>query len=363
MTIYRLARPLLYRFDAETTHDRAISGLARLSRSPRLLHAVERIERFEDPRLRVTLFGHSLDNPLAVAAGLDKNGVAVSALSALGYAYVEVGTVTPRPQPGNEKPRVFRLAEDRALVNRMGFPGQGMEAVADNLAGNQGRSRFALNVGPNKDRIDYATEDVLAVIERLAELRPVYIAVNVSSPNTARLRDLQGKEALRNLLEDVVAGRSEAAARIPLLIKIAPDLTDSELDEVLLVVTELDLQGVVATNTTIMRPDGLRSSARHEAGGLSGAPLGERSTGIITRVRQLSGPALTIIGAGGVFDGADALDKIGAGATIVQSYTGMIFEGPGMAKRVKREMTRIMERQGIGSLDLIRGTGYRAPRS
>src|SRR5215211_240898 len=203
MTIYRLARTILYRFDAETTHDRVIAALARLSEWPRVLHAIERIERFDDPRLQVTLFGHQLDDPLAIAAGLDKNGVAVPALSALGFAYVEVGTVTTRPQQGNEKPRVFRLPEDRALVNRMGFPGQGMEAVAHNLAGSRGIGRFALNVGPNRDRVDHAAEDVLAVIERLAEFQPMYIAVNVSSPNTAKLRELQGKEALRSLLEVV----------------------------------------------------------------------------------------------------------------------------------------------------------------
>lgn len=362
MNPYRLIRPLLYRFDAEKTHDRVLSGLARVSQSPRLLRVVERVERFDDPRLRVALFGNVLSGPVVVAAGLDKNGIAVPALTAFGFAYVEVGTVTPRPQAGNEKPRIFRLPVDRALINRMGFPGQGVERVAENLAALGGRGGFALNVGPNKDRVDHAAEDVLAVIERLAPFAPLYIVVNVSSPNTARLRELQGKAALRQLLSDVAAGRSESVARIPLLVKIAPDLTEDELDDILQVVSDLALSGVVATNTTIARPESLRGAARSEQGGLSGEPLREQATQVIARIRQQAGPELVIVGAGGVFNGADALDKVGAGATVVQTYTGMIYEGPGMAKRIKREMARILERQGIGSLDLIRGTGYRAPR-
>ena len=363
MNAYRLIRPLLYRFDAEETHDRVLAGLGRASRMPRLLSAIERIERFDDPLLRVRLFGHELDSPLAVAAGLDKNGVAVPALSAFGFAYVEVGTITPKPQAGNDRPRVFRLPEDRALINRMGFPGQGMERVAENLASRAGGGAFALNVGPNKDRVDLAAEDVLAVIERLAPLEPIYVVVNVSSPNTARLRELQGKEALRRLLSDVMAGRTEKAAAIPLLVKIAPDLSDGELDEILQAVTDLNLDGIVATNTTTARPDELRGRARGEKGGLSGRPLREQATRIIARIREEAGNQLVIVGAGGVFDGADVLDKIGAGATVVQTYTGMVYEGPGMAKWIKREMARTLDRQGIASLDVIRGTGYRAPRS
>jgi dihydroorotate dehydrogenase len=363
MNPYRLARPLLYRFDAEETHDRVLGGLARVARVPPLLRAVERIERFDDPRLGVTLFGHQLSGPLAIAAGLDKNGVAIPALTAFGFAYVEVGTVTPKPQAGNDRPRVFRLPENRALINRMGFPGHGMERVAENLTTLDRRGRFSLNVGPNKERVDHAAEDVLAIIERLAPFDPLYIAINVSSPNTARLRDLQGKGALRRLLTEVTGGRSERATRIPLLVKIAPDLTEDELDEMLGVVSDLTIAGIVATNTTVARPEDLRGAARAEKGGLSGAPLRDRSTSVIARIRQQSDPGLAIVGVGGVFDAADVLDKIGAGANVAQTYTGMIYEGPGMAKRIKRGMARTLERQGIASLDLIRGTGYRAPRS
>lgn len=363
MNPYGLIRPLLYRFDAEATHDRTMAGLARVSTSAPLLAAARMVERFDDPRLATSLFGERLNSPVAVAAGLDKNGVAIPAFDALGFAFVEVGTVTPRPQAGNDKPRVFRLPEDRALINRMGFPSRGVDAVAANLLATGRRGRFALNVGPNKDRIEQAAEDCLAVIARLAEFEPVYTVVNVSSPNTARLRDLQGREALLRLLSEVYAGQTERARRSPLLVKIAPDLSDAELDDVLQVVSDVGLQGIVATNTTVARPESLRGAAKAEKGGLSGLPLREASTRMIARIHAQTNGSLTIIAAGGVFTGVDVLDKIGAGATVAQTYTGMIYEGPGMAKRIKREIAAIMEMQGVGSLQSIRGTGYRAARA
>lgn len=362
MNLYRLVRPLIYQLDAESTHDRTISGLSRVSTSPRGLAAIARLEAFEDPRLRVELFGHKLANPLAVAAGLDKNGVAIPAFAALGFAYVEVGTVLPSPQPGNPKPRVFRLQKDLGLVNRMGFPSPGMDVVAGNLQRVRGRGLFALNIGPNKERVEQASEDCLAVIGRLSGFGPLYTVVNVSSPNTQRLRTLQGKEALRQLLVDVIEGQADSTRAIPLLVKIAPDLTDVELEEILQVVTDLKLSGIIATNTSVSRPDGLHGDASTEMGGLSGKPIRERSTRMIARIHELTSGKLTVIAAGGVFDGADALDKIGAGAAIVQTYTGMIYKGPGMAKRVKKQMAAILDRQGIGSVDLIRGTGYRSVR-
>lgn len=362
MNIYRLIRPLLYQFDSESTHDRVLAGLSRVSASPTLLRGIERVERFDDPRLAVTLFGQSLASPIAVAAGLDKNGVAIPAFDAFGFAYVEVGTVTPRPQPGNERPRVFRLPVDKALINRMGFPSQGMDAVAANLSRSAAMYRFALNVGPNKERVEHAAEDCLAVIRRLAEVDPFYIVINVSSPNTARLRELQGRDALHRLLSEVLEGRPERVAGTPLLVKIAPDLTDAELDDILQVVSDLALPGVVATNTSVSRPEGLHGHVSAEQGGLSGRPLRERSTRMIARIHELTNGGLTIVAAGGVFDGADALDKIGAGASVVQTYTGLIYEGPGMAKRIKRQMAGVLDLQGISSLAAIRGTGYRAPR-
>ncbi len=362
MNPYALARPILYRFDAESTHDRVMGGLHRLSSSPRLLELAARFEHFEDPRLQVELFGRRFSSPLAIAAGMDKHAVAIPALNAFGFAYVEIGTVTPKPQPGNPKPRVFRLPEDRALINRMGFPGPGMDVVAENLRSVRGQGVFALNVGPNKERVEHASEDCLAVIGRLAEFAPLYIVVNVSSPNTQKLRTLQGKEALHRLLLEVIEQRPVAAANIPLLVKIAPDLTERELDEIVQVVTDLSLPGIIATNTSLSRPDGLHGDVSGEQGGLSGQPLREHATRIIARIHQITNGKLGIIATGGVFTGADALDKIGAGATIVQTYTGMVYEGPGMAKRLKLQMSAALGHQGISSLDSIRGTGYRAVR-
>jgi dihydroorotate dehydrogenase len=237
-----------------------------------------------------------------------------------------------------------------------------MEQVANKVAAAT-TGRFAINVGPNKDRIEHAAEDSLRVIERFASHNPLYAVVNVSSPNTARLRELQGKDALFALLSAVKDGRSAKAARIPLLVKIAPDLTEPELDDILAVVTDLRLDGIVATNTSVSRPQGLGSPWQGETGGLSGRPIRERSTRMIARIHDVTAGSLTLIAAGGVVDGADALDKVGAGATIVQTYTGFIYGGPGMGKQVKQSMSRIMRTQGIASLDLIRGTGYRAPRS
>jgi len=361
MNPYRLARPLLYRFDAEATHDRVLAGLRLVSSSPTALAAAKRLYGYDDPRLATGLFDRRLPSPLGIAAGLDKNGVAVPALAALGFAFVEVGTVTPRPQTGNAKPRVFRLPEDDGLINRMGFPSAGMDEVATNL--NRHRAAvFALNVGPNKERIDAAAEDCVAVMRRLGTFEPLYVVVNVSSPNTARLRDLQGEDALRRLLEGVLAGHPDESRATPILVKIALDLADAELDAVLRVAIDLGLAGIVATNTTTERPLELRGTARREQGGLSGKPLRDRATAIVRRIHQQTGGVLTIVAVGGVCDGADVLDKIGAGATVVQTYTGMIYEGPGMARRVKRQMAAILDRQGIGSVDLIRGTGYRAPR-
>lgn len=360
MNGYKLIRPLVYRVDAEETHDRTMRALAHLAESPRLLNATARIERFDDPRLGVSLFGRRYPHPLTVAAGLDKQGVSVPAFKALGFSFVEVGTVTLYPQTGNPKPRVFRLPEDEALINRMGFPSPGVEVVAANLRAGALRGAFALNVGPNKERVDHAAEDCLAVIARLIEYGPVYLVVNVSSPNTAKLRDLQGKAALTELLGAIKAGMPAAARQTPLLVKIAPELTDAELDDVLQVARDVGMDGIVATNTTVARPKTLLGAAKTEQGGLSGRPLREAATRMIARIHEQTAGTLPIVAAGGVFTGADVLDKIGAGATMVQTYTGLIYQGPGMAKHVKREMAAIMTRQGISSIAVIRGTGYRA---
>jgi dihydroorotate dehydrogenase len=356
MNGYRFLRPFLFQQDPETVHERALSGLERASRSDKLLAGLNRLYDFEDERLRVRLFGQSFDNPLGIAAGLDKNGIAVPALRALGFAFVEVGTVTPKPQPGNDKPRLFRLKEDVGLINRLGFPSEGVDEVARNLALTyRANGYLGLNVGPNKMSVETGTADAdcIAVIERLAGF-PGYIVVNVSSPNTARLRLLQGKAALADLLSGILGGRP-IASKHPILVKIAPDLSENELDDVLDVALSLGLDGIVATNTTISRPPTLQGASKEERGGLSGRPLRELSREIVRLIYQKTEGALPIIAAGGIFTGKDAFQSIAAGASLVQTYTGFIYRGPATAKKIKQELVAELERAGVPSLDDLRG--------
>ncbi len=356
MNGYRLLKPLLFRLEPERAHEAAMALLHRAARSPRLCALIRARYAHDDPRLAVQALGRTFASPLGIAAGFDKNGVAVPALLALGFGFVEVGTVTPLPQAGNPRPRIFRLPEDRALINRMGFPGEGMAAVGRNLARTAGRNgALGLNIGPNKERVAQADEECLSLIAKLQDCRPAYFVVNVSSPNTARLRELQGSEALRRLLAGIRAGWPSGSPRLPLLLKIAPDLTDRELDDVLAVATEARLDGIVATNTTIERPAGLRSPNRAQQGGLSGKPLAQRSLAVVRRIYRQTGGQLPIIAAGGISTGADALAAIAAGATLVQAYTGFIYEGPGMARHARRELVELLDRRGIASLDEVRG--------
>jgi len=358
MNGYRFLRPFLFQGDSEQIHEQAIRGLHRVSQSARLCAGLDRLYGFEHKKLETRLFGQTFSSPLGIAAGFDKNGVAAPALRALGFAFVEIGTVTPLPQTGNPKPRMFRLKNDIALINRMGFPNQGVAEVGRHLGRTyRANGYLGLNVGPNKESVAAGTADTdcLTVIERLAGF-PGYIVVNVSSPNTAQLRQLQGKEALHQLLSRIVAERTARSAH-PLLVKIAPDLTDAELDDILQVVTDLNLDGIVATNTTIARPANLQHAAKTEPGGLSGRPLRERSRAVVRRIYQRTSGLLPIIAAGGIFTGADVLAAIQSGATLVQTYTGFVYRGPGMAERVKEELVMAMEREGIRSLDDIRGIG------
>jgi dihydroorotate dehydrogenase len=358
MNGYRFLRPFLFQGDSEQVHEQAIQWLHRVSRSARLCAGLDRVYGFEHKKLETRLFGQTFTSPLGIAAGLDKNGVAAPALRALGFAFVEVGTVTPRPQAGNPRPRMFRLKEDVALINRMGFPNQGVDEIGRHLARTfRANGYLGLNVGPNKESVEAGTADAdcLMVIDRLAGF-PGYMVINVSSPNTAQLRQLQGKEELRHLLSRIIEERP-ARADHPLLVKISPDLTDAELDDILDVVTSLKLDGIVATNTTVARPANLRSTAKTETGGLSGRPLRERSRAVVRRIYQRTNGQLPIIAAGGIFTGTDVLAATKAGATLVQTYTGFVYRGPGMAERVKKELVSLMDRDGIRSLDQVRGSG------
>jgi dihydroorotate dehydrogenase len=354
-SLYRAIRPALFSLDAEDVHDRVVALLASLSTHPEALETLGRQLAPPNPRLAVEAFGLRFPSPLGIAAGLDKNAVAFPALLALGCGHVETGTVTPRPQPGNPKPRVFRLAEDRALINRMGFPGAGVGTVVANLAQ---RKRTGMivgsNIGPNRASMQrgMATADIVACYRAVAASAS-YVTINVSSPNTPRLRELQRKAALREMLDAVNAER-DALLHRPLLLKISPDLDERELNDLLQVATDARVDGIVAVNTTIERPPGLRSASRGETGGLSGAPLAPVAARMVRRIARETGGRLPIVAAGGIETGADVFAAIELGATLAQTYTGLIYRGPGMARMVAEELLAEMDGHGAQSLEEVR---------
>jgi dihydroorotate dehydrogenase len=334
--IYPLLRSLLFRLDPEQAHGLTL-GLVRLAGALPPVRAVLRAV-FTAPELPVQAFGLTFANPIGLAAGYDKDGLGWRGLACLGFGHIEIGTVTPRPQPGNPRPRLFRLPEQRALINRMGFPGQGADFVAGRLRGSRPLGLvLGVNLGKNKDTpLESAYEDYLALMDVFAPLSD-YLALNISSPNTVGLRRLQARQALESLLAPLASRRQELQARlerpVPLLVKLAPDLTEAELDDALEAIQSAGMDGVIATNTTTSRP-GISSPLAAETGGLSGGPLGELSLGMIRRIHLLTGGKLPVIGVGGVMSAADARLRLEAGATLVQVYTGLVYAGPGLVRSV-----------------------------
>jgi len=303
----------------------------------------------DDPILATRLFGRTLSNPIGLAAGFDKNAAAVTALGRLGFGFVEAGTVTPRPQAGNPQPRLFRLTEDRAVINRMGFNNGGLDVYLANLRGAD-RSRVAVgaNVGINKEGAD-PERDYPALVTAVAPFAD-YITINISSPNTPGLRDLQSEERLAGIL-------SRLSAPKPVFVKIAPDLSEEGLEAVISVAVQHKVTGLIISNTTIARPPGLASPLRGETGGLSGAPLFEKSTAMLARAYRLAGGRLTLIGAGGVFTPEDALAKILAGASAVQLYTSFAYEGPALLPRLKRGLAALLRARGFATVSDAVGAG------
>jgi dihydroorotate dehydrogenase len=295
----------------------------------------------DDPRLAISVLDLSFPNPVGLAAGFDKNAQVPGAMAKLGFGFVECGTVTPRPQSGNPRPRLFRLSEDRAVINRLGFNNAGMAAVAHNLARRKGKGIAGINIGANKDSVDRISDYARA----FAELSPLadYVTVNVSSPNTPGLRGLQNKDELTNLLDTLIQTRK---TRIPLLLKIAPDLDGPALDDIAAVLRASGIEGLIVSNTTIARP-ALISGHAGETGGLSGVPLFAPSTEILRQMRLRLGDLVTLVGVGGVASGADAYAKIRAGASLVQLYTALVYQGPGLVSRIKRELAALLARDGF----------------
>ena len=296
----------------------------------------------DDPRLAVDVLGLHFSNPVGLAAGFDKNARAWRAMLRMGLGHVECGTVTPRPQPGNPRPRLYRLREDRAVINRMGFDNDGLEEVERRVRRRR-QGILGLNIGANKDSADRIT-DYKTGFNKLAP-HADYIAVNVSSPNTPGLRGLQNRDELRTLLGLLVETRG--AGKVPLLVKIAPDLDDHALDDIAAVALEAGIEGLIVTNTTLARPASLQSRFKGETGGLSGLPLFAPSTRILGEMRRRVGTRLVLVGVGGVSSGADAYAKIRAGASLVQLYTALIYEGSGLITRIKRELLQLLTRDGF----------------
>ncbi|MER8656435.1 quinone-dependent dihydroorotate dehydrogenase [Mesorhizobium sp. M0847] len=339
----RIGQKLLFTFDPETAHGMSIAAL-RCG-----LPVGARVVR--DDRLKVSLCGIAFPNPLGMAAGYDKNAEVPDALLGLGFGFAEVGTVTPLPQAGNPKPRIFRLAQDDAVINRLGFNNEGHEAAEKRLAARQGRGGIVgVNIGANKDSADRVRDYELGV-SRFAKYAS-YLTVNISSPNTPGLRTMQAREQLGELLARVVSARASASAQPPIFLKIAPDLVEAELEDIAAEVSEKQIDGVIVSNTTLART-GLRSTSS-ETGGLSGKPLFERSTIVLAKMRKLLGPECAIIGVGGVDSAETALEKIRAGADLVQLYTGMIYAGPALPGRILSGMVRFAEKERLTSLRELR---------
>lgn len=337
----RLARPLLRALDPEDAHALVMRALPLTPAWPAP----------DPPALAVEALGLKFPNPLGVAAGLDKDGLVFGPLLRLGFGFAEVGTVTPRPQPGNPRPRLFRLEADEAIINRLGFNNEGFDAVRRRLAGRgAGAGIVGVNLGANKDTLDRAA-DYVAGIEAFAALAS-YCTINVSSPNTPGLRDLQQKSALDALLARVMEARerSTAGRRMPVLLKIAPDLALENLDDVVAVARARRVDGMIVSNTTVGRPRHLRDRAAAEEGGLSGRPLFALATRMLAETYVRADRAFPLIGVGGVDSGAAALAKIRAGAALVQLYSALVFRGLGLIGDIKDELTRLLRRDGLQNI-------------
>jgi dihydroorotate dehydrogenase len=343
--VANLTRDSLLRMDAETAHGATITAL-RLGLSPQQ-------DGMDAPELATTLAGLNLNNPVGMAAGFDKNAEVPRQLALLGFGMVEIGTVTPRPQAGNAKPRLFRIMAADGVVNRMGFNNEGHEAAFERLKGLRVPAALGVNIGANKDSEDFVADYVLGV-NRFADLAD-YLTVNISSPNTPGLRNLQADEALRRLLGEVLVARAKAKTRVPVFLKIAPDLDEAGLDSITRVVLDSDLDGLIVSNTTISRDAVVGLENANETGGLSGKPLFDLSTQKLAQVRQRVG-GLPIIGVGGIHSAESALAKFEAGANAIQLYSALVFGGFDLLETIKSGLVSAVRAEGKTNISQLVGT-------
>ncbi len=338
-----ILRPILFLFPPELAHDITFKLIKTLFKIPGVASIFRKMYSLKDKRLQRTVFGLTFDNPVGLAAGFDKNALLVDELSCMGFGFIEIGTVTPLAQAGNPQPRLFRLPQDQGLINRMGFNNEGVQAAKERLQQRNSKVIIGGNIGKNK-----VTENENAIADYMAcfdHLFPVvdYFVVNVSSPNTPNLRALQEKEPLKQLLQAIQARNQQQAAPKPILLKIAPDLSNQQLDDIVEIVQEVKIDGVIATNTTIAR-EGLKATAAQldviGAGGVSGKPLQKRSTEVVRYLCEQARGEFQVVAAGGISSAADAAEKLAAGAVLVQVYTGFIYEGPGVVSAINRGLLK-----------------------
>jgi dihydroorotate dehydrogenase len=352
--MYSLARPFLFGLDAERAHAMGLASLEAVYRTglnPLLARAPQPFP--------TRAFGLTFPNPVGLAAGLDKNGAHIDALLALGFGFIEIGTVTPRAQEGNPRPRMFRLPQHRAIINRLGFNNLGLDALVDNVgrARRKGSGLLGINIGRNKDTPnDAAEQDYLLCMERVYPLAD-YITVNISSPNTAGLRELQEEQALRRLVGTLREAQERLGARhgkrVPMLVKVAPDLSDDDIDACARVLGDLQVDGVIATNTTVSRLAVQDHPLAAESGGLSGAPLMDKSTAVLRMLRTRLPESIPLVGVGGIFGGPDAAKKTAAGASLVQVYTGLIYRGPAIIDECVDAIRRRKEWPSRGNMPVL----------
>ena len=343
---YRLIRPFVFAIEPEMAHHLAMRGVAAAGLVPHRTAA--------DPRLACRVLGLTFANPVGLAAGFDKNAEVIDATLAAGFGSTEVGTLTPRPQAGNPRPRLFRLPADHAVINRMGFNNQGFDAAEPRLRKRTAGGIVGVNIGANRDSADRVA-DYVAGVARFAPLAD-YIAINISSPNTPGLRDLQERDALTGLIAAIVEARQQAGRQVPILLKLAPDLDDDALQAIAAAAMEAGIEGLIVTNTTIAR-DGIGDSKlAAETGGLSGRPLFRRSTAILAKLRKLAGRKLVLVGVGGIDSAEAAWEKMAAGADLIQIYTGLVYEGLGLAAEITTGLSRRLDREKIAAIGEIVGS-------
>ncbi len=340
-------RSLIFKLDPETAHNLAIKSL-KFNFVPNILD-----ENKDDPLFKTELFGKDIENPIGMAAGFDKNAEVYNSLFKLGFGFVEVGTITPLRQYGNPKPRVFRLVEDEALINRLGFNNLGAENIISKINTNQKIGTLGINIGPNKDS-ENRTEDYLKSL-RIFHLAADYITINISSPNTENLRKFHNQDKLNNLLKNIEKEKKNLNSNIPIVVKVSPDITDAEIDEISNVLLSNNINGVILSNTSDSSRENLTNIQKYQKGGISGKPIEKKSTILINKFYKLLKGKIKIIGVGGVDSGISAYDKFMAGANYVQLYTGMVYRGPNIVSMIKKELRELLLKDGVKNFSEIVG--------